>query len=211
MKKSIQLIVMALCLMAASAKAQCIVNAGSNKSICCPGGTVTLGGTPTGTSSCSGISYVWTPSTGLSNPNVANPVASPSSTTVYTVCMVGYSAPTCTSVCCVACKTVTVSVNSSCCRINPNTTPDGGKNNTGFHVFPIPTNHDINIGIDQALPHGNLTITDVMGKEVLTKSVDSDKPQTITLNVSELPKGIYLVKVKGEKAEELYSSKFVLE
>lgn len=32
-----------------------------------------------------GVSYLWSPSTGLSNPNVSNPVATPSATTVYFV------------------------------------------------------------------------------------------------------------------------------
>lgn len=37
------------------------------------------------TSSNSNLTYSWSPSTGLSNPNIANPVASPSSSTNYTV------------------------------------------------------------------------------------------------------------------------------
>ncbi len=36
-----------------------------------------------------GISYQWSPSIGLSNPNIANPIASPISTTVYTVSVTG--------------------------------------------------------------------------------------------------------------------------
>jgi len=32
-----------------------------------------------------GISYVWSPATGLSNPNIANPIATPATTTTYTV------------------------------------------------------------------------------------------------------------------------------
>ena len=36
-----------------------------------------------------GLSYSWSPTTGLSNPNIANPVASPTSTTTYTVSVTG--------------------------------------------------------------------------------------------------------------------------
>ena len=36
-----------------------------------------------------GSSYVWSPTTGLSNPNISNPVASPSTTTTYTVSVTG--------------------------------------------------------------------------------------------------------------------------
>jgi hypothetical protein len=53
------------------------VSAGSNVTIGC-GSTTTLAGS-------GGTTYVWSPSTGLSNPNIANPVASPSVTTTYTV------------------------------------------------------------------------------------------------------------------------------
>jgi PKD repeat protein len=52
-------------------------NAGSNQTIC-SGSSVQLNAT-------GGQTYVWTPSTGLSNANIANPIASPTSTTNYTV------------------------------------------------------------------------------------------------------------------------------
>ena len=50
----------------------------NNNVIVCPGESVQLqaGG---------GISYLWTPTVGLSNPNVANPTASPIESTTYTV------------------------------------------------------------------------------------------------------------------------------
>ena len=44
----------------------------------CPGGSYPL-------SVRGGASYRWSPETGLSNPNIANPIASPASTTTYTV------------------------------------------------------------------------------------------------------------------------------
>ena len=52
-------------------------NAGSNVAIC-PNESITLLAT-------GGTNYAWSPADGLSNPNIANPAASPSSTTVYTV------------------------------------------------------------------------------------------------------------------------------
>lgn len=44
----------------------------------CAGGNIQLNAT-------GGTTYSWSPSTGLSNPNIANPVASPATTTTYTV------------------------------------------------------------------------------------------------------------------------------
>ena len=46
--------------------------------VMCPGGQVQL-------QAAGGRSYSWSPAEGLSNPNVANPIASPAQTTTYTV------------------------------------------------------------------------------------------------------------------------------
>ena len=55
---------------------------GSNVSIC-QGSSTTLGSSPTGPGGSA--VYTWSPSTGLNNSNSANPVASPTVTTTYTV------------------------------------------------------------------------------------------------------------------------------
>lgn len=61
------------------------VDAGTDLSVC-TGQSVTLGGTPTATGgSASNYTYSWFPTTGLDDPNSANPQASPSSFTSYTV------------------------------------------------------------------------------------------------------------------------------
>ncbi len=55
--------------------------AGADTTIC-PGDTAMLGGSPTGPP---GASYSWSPTTGLDDPNIANPMANPSATTTYVV------------------------------------------------------------------------------------------------------------------------------
>ncbi|MCB0516219.1 MAG: hypothetical protein KDD49_09165, partial [Bacteroidetes bacterium] len=52
-------------------------SAGTDQSIC--------QGESTQLTATGGISYAWSPATGLDNPNIANPTASPTSTTTYTV------------------------------------------------------------------------------------------------------------------------------
>ncbi len=52
-------------------------NAGPDVGICI--------GNPTLLNASGGIAYSWLPTSGLSNPNVANPIASPTTTTIYTV------------------------------------------------------------------------------------------------------------------------------
>ncbi len=70
-------------------------SAGSNTSIVC-GNATTLGAS-------GGITYSWTPATGLSATNIANPLANPTSTTTYTVTVGNGS--------CTADANVTVTVN----------------------------------------------------------------------------------------------------
>lgn len=59
-------------------------DAGSPQAIC-PGFTTTIGGSPTGFSGTAPYTYSWSPSTGLNDPTLANPDASPAVTTQYTV------------------------------------------------------------------------------------------------------------------------------
>lgn len=68
----------------------------------CPGGNTVL--TASANAGCGGgaVSYSWSPTTGLSNPNIANPTASPAATTTYTV--------TATAACYVETASATVTV-----------------------------------------------------------------------------------------------------
>ncbi|MGV3539862.1 MAG: T9SS type A sorting domain-containing protein, partial [Rufibacter sp.] len=84
------------------------VTATSSAPSVCPGGSVTL--TATG-----GTKYTWSPATGLSNAAIANPVASPTETTTYTV--TGFSSSGCSST-----AQVTVAVNSATATIQPSGT-----------------------------------------------------------------------------------------
>jgi gliding motility-associated-like protein len=75
-----------------------VISAGNNMSIC-PGTSIVL--TATG-----GVSYTWTPSTGLSCSNCASPTASPTSNTTYTVTGTGANG-------CSDTASVTVSINAN--------------------------------------------------------------------------------------------------
>ncbi|MFH0866084.1 MAG: T9SS type A sorting domain-containing protein [Bacteroidota bacterium] len=55
-----------------------MTNASATMDTICPGQSTTL-------SAINGTTYSWSPATGLSNPNIANPIANPTSTTTYTV------------------------------------------------------------------------------------------------------------------------------
>jgi len=60
-------------------------DAGSDQVIC-DGGSVQIGGSPTGSGGNGGpYTFSWSPTTGLDDPTLANPTASPAATTMYTV------------------------------------------------------------------------------------------------------------------------------
>lgn len=63
-----------------------VVNAGSDITIL-PGQSATLNASVSG--GVAPLTIVWTPATGLSNPNILNPVASPATTTVYKLTITG--------------------------------------------------------------------------------------------------------------------------
>ena len=78
-------------------------SAGPNTNICAGSSTI-IGGSPTATGgSGAGYTYSWSPATGLNDATLANPTATPASTTMYTVTITD-------SVGCTAMSSVTVGV-----------------------------------------------------------------------------------------------------
>ncbi|QLH47874.1 MAG: hypothetical protein HWD58_21070 [Bacteroidota bacterium] len=77
------------------------VDAGMDKNLDCTTTSTTIGTTAIG-----GNTYSWSPSTGLNATNIAEPTASPSSSTTYTVTVTGSNGCTATDV-------VTVNVNTT--------------------------------------------------------------------------------------------------
>lgn len=88
---------------------QFTADAGKDKFIC-PGASVSLNVVATGA-----VSYSWSPAAGLSNPSVANPIASPGATTTYVVAVTNASG-------CVDLDTVMVTIVP---LPTPGITPDG--------------------------------------------------------------------------------------
>jgi PKD repeat protein len=95
-------------------------NAGTNQTIC--------SGASTQLNATGGQTYVWTPSTGLSNANIANPIASPTSTTTYNVQVTN---GTCSSIASVTVNVTNLSVNAGsdvtiCSGATTNLSASGG-------------------------------------------------------------------------------------
>jgi hypothetical protein len=79
------------------------VNAGNNTSICL-GDNIVLGGSPTADGTPGPYTYIWTPSATLNNNTLANPTATPITTTIYTVTITDISSS------CTANTSVTITV-----------------------------------------------------------------------------------------------------
>ena len=79
-------IVVCLCLLAIGLSAQTTfsVDAGPYRKIC-PGTSTTLGGNPTASGGSGNYQYVWHPGKHLSDSTISKPIATPNTTTTYTV------------------------------------------------------------------------------------------------------------------------------
>jgi gliding motility-associated-like protein len=120
----------AFALLAPEAMAQpCGVNATPNNPVAiCQGATQQLNAVPT--SGQGPYSYSWAPATGLSNASIANPVASPATSTVYTVTMTDANG-------CTATDQVTVNVNAAPPAQLTSTGPEQVSTFNGLTTFSI--------------------------------------------------------------------------
>ena len=71
------------------------------------------------------------------------------------------------------------------------------KNNITFNISPNPVTTILNIQFSKNLTNGNIKVFDLLGKQILTKEISSNN--LTQLNVSNLSKGMYLVKVTSGK------------
>ncbi len=189
-------------------KAQCFVYAGPDQYFCCPG-TTTLYAQVSTTNvgcTCSNYTYSWSPPTGLSDPTSANPTATISNIT-YTVCVTAYTGHHCPAICCVACDAVSIFLTPGCCRLmNIN---EKEYQNTKINIYPNPTTNNLTIDIKQKLNKGTISMYDAIGKLVLKKEELAGE-NTLDLNVSNYPRGIYFIEVRDNDLS-IYSGKIVLE
>jgi|SRR6185437_522257 len=187
---------------------RCSANAGTPKTICCIGGTVTIGGSPAAVDSCSGCDstlYSWLPTTGLSNSHIANPTASPSSTTTYTLHIYAYNT-TNHDTCCTASSTVKVTVNGSCCRMSGINSVAANNN---IKIYPNPTSQLFNIEIGQTLTDGEVNVYDINGKVIWKKS-NLKGNENLPVDLKDVQKGIYFIEI-NDTGKKVYSEKLFIQ
>ena len=172
----------------------CEVTAGPNQTLACCCACVTLGnGSFTATCGgltipCSGCAYSWSPAAGLSATNIATPCAHPTVTTTYTL-TVNYAPG---------------GVSKCCCFL---ATGDHCGGNMGT---PCPTMKTgmFTLSMDEHQSSVSMDVFDMQGKNVWSQDNISDK--TITINISNLPKGAYFIQVK-DNDKVTYVKKIIIQ
>lgn len=81
------------------------------------------------------------------------------------------------------------------------------KNNISFSISPNPVTSILNIRLSKNIVDGNITIFDILGKQILVKKLNQNN--LTQLNVSNLSKGMYIVKVSSR--ENTQTKRFIKE
>lgn len=153
-----------------------------------------------GTPAQTGATYSWSPTTGLVNPNTAQPQVTAAGT--YTVTVTG-PCNTATDVVTVSPYDATLCHNEGYCQICP---PPGSSRLAGpgaevhpFDVFPNPANGLFNVQFSDGGQH-TITVTDLAGREVFRTETNEGAMQ---LDLRTSGKGVYLLKVRDGGAEAI--------
>lgn len=194
----------------------CSADAGKDTTICCVDGFTLYGtgtchctdslitDTDTTIIHCSTLLYSWQPTGSLSNPNIANPFASPTVTTTYTLTTYCYD-PITKDTCCTATDSVVVTVFDNCCRkarqIN--------YSSLGISIYPNPTKGNVSLEFKDEITEGKIFIYDNAGRIVFYQIILNTKG-SINLAVSDLAKGSYLIQVDRGN-EIIYSNNLIIE
>lgn len=80
---------------------------------------------------------------------------------------------------------------------------------TDFQVYPNPASDKLSLRFNATVPPGQLCLTDIAGRRLKTITVDNRSNPTLTLDVSNVPRGIYFL--QGVFDEVTVTKKIVLE
>lgn len=75
-------------------------------------------------------------------------------------------------------------------------------------IYPNPVNEQLNINLNKAIS-GDVVIYDISGRMIVNSKVDNS--MKTTLNITNLDKGIYILKIKDHLQNEIHSQTFIKE
>jgi len=135
------------------------------------------------------VSYSWTPSGGLNCSNCANPLAAPTTTSSYSVTGKNQSG-------CVSAASVTVNV-STCLGV------EDVEDNLVKAIYPVPTSERLNISLNAA-EEVKILLFNAVGQQLKNSSdIQYESQNLVSLDVSELAAGIYLLEVSTSAKKSL--------
>jgi len=179
-----------------------IAVAGKNDTICA--GDTTLIGQNTTTT---GVSFHWLPTAGLSNPNIPQPMASPTVTTTYTLTVTNDSVlainnrgQACNCVDSITKDSVTISV---CTGIN-----EIKYNNRRINIYPNPCNGNFILTMNVIYGKPEIQVYNVLGQIVFQDNVISSNT---LINLGSAPEGVYFYRILTETEKLIGSGKLIIE
>lgn len=132
--------------------------------------------------------YSWEPSTDLSDPNIADPTATPNATVTYTVTVTN------TDIGCSSTASVTIEVSSGLNEIT---------DNKNVNIFPNPTSGIVTLDWVNKADNYSVLVFDVFGKIIL-----NEKNKNI-INISQFSNGIYYMEIVLEN-QQIINKKLIL-
>lgn len=176
-----------------------IANAGPDKVIHF-GGNAQIGGTPAAIGGKAPYTYAWSPATALSSPTVANPTASPLSTTVYTIIVTDAYG-------CSSSDPVTVTVSPVLAYATPKKKLDGGFYPTQEGVLYFKYQEEYLDGTlkfsiynaNRDVMASNTVNAPVINSQV--KKFGDDRYAVNCFCITSLPIGYYILEIINEKNE----------
>ncbi len=172
-----------------------IANAGKADTVCL--GDSVLIGKDTITS---GVSFHWLPTAGLSNPNIPQPKASPTSTTTYTLTVINDSIHNCNCADSVTKDFVTISV---CTGIN-----ELKVNNIRVNISPNPNNGVFVLSMNSISSKPEIQLYNVLGQNVFQINIISNATE---INLRGQPPGIYFYRVLTQNGAFIVSGKIIIQ
>jgi hypothetical protein len=98
-------------------------------------------------------------------------------------------------------RTITVSVNLSC----KTAADDNVSDENGFYIYPNPVNKIANIVVDgKLIKESDIGIYDIIGKSYPVNVIDISTNNGAELDLSNLSKGVYMIRVKVEEMYRIF-------
>ncbi len=155
-----------------------------------PGDSIQIGGYPAALDGYGNYTYYWEPSTGVSDPTVANPWINPSETTTYVLTVSdGHH--------CVAMDEALVKVGASGL--------DEATNKLEISVYPNPASDFVNILIKGHSGRVNLKIVNGLGQGILKREAVQQSEILFSIDTWQWKKGMYYLIVQTPEKVEVQS------